>query len=74
MMDLCDHLFSCKPMAIDLQTKAGDIAHDLRNHLAVVKINTELALLDPTMSPELHSTIEDNLEEIDRALEIIRDL
>jgi two-component system phosphate regulon sensor histidine kinase PhoR len=50
----------------------GKIGHELRTPLAVVKMNTEVALLNAaeTSKDELINTIKSNLEEIDRISEI----
>ena len=52
----------------------GNIAHELRNPLSIIKMNTELALLDPAMQPELRSALGSNIEEMDRISEIINNL
>lgn len=52
----------------------GNIAHELRTPLAVIKTNTEIALLDPRMTADLKHTLQSNVEELDRASEIINNL
>ncbi|HEY4516547.1 MAG TPA: HAMP domain-containing sensor histidine kinase [Candidatus Paceibacterota bacterium] len=52
----------------------GNIAHELRTPLAVIKTNTEIALLDPHMTADLKLTHLSNVEELDRASEIINNL
>lgn len=52
----------------------GNIAHELRNPLSIIKMNTELALLDPATQPELRTSLGSNIEEMDRISEIINNL
>jgi signal transduction histidine kinase len=52
----------------------GNIAHELRNPLSIIKMNTELALLDPGVHPELRASLASNIEEMDRISEIINNL
>lgn len=51
----------------------GNIAHELRTPLAVIKTNTEVALLDDLPS-ELRIALKDNVSELDRASEILNNL
>lgn len=61
------------------QTKAShrkflrDSAHDIRNPLSTVKINTEMAMFNPNIHPEIHTILKSNIEELDRAKKIIDD-
>jgi signal transduction histidine kinase len=52
----------------------GDIAHELRTPLAVIKTSTEVALFDPNVTPDTRSLLESTLVEIDRVSEIIHNL
>ncbi|MBV9159853.1 MAG: HAMP domain-containing histidine kinase, partial [Candidatus Kaiserbacteria bacterium] len=48
--------------------------HELRTPLSVIKTNTEVALLDDKVSPEMKETLHSNIEELDRISEIINNL
>lgn len=52
----------------------GNIAHELRTPLSVLKTNTEVALLENNMAHDLKATLESNVEELDRISEIINNL
>ena len=52
----------------------GDIAHELRTPLSIIKTNTEVALLDDTIDPQTKSIFTSNIEELDRMSEIINNL
>lgn len=52
----------------------GNIAHELRTPLAIVKTNMEVALLDDQMEKELRQTLHDNVDELDRSSDIINNL
>lgn len=52
----------------------GNIAHELRTPLSVIKTNTEVALLDTDVTGDMRSTLESNVEELDRISEIINNL
>lgn len=52
----------------------GNIAHELRTPLSVIKTNTEVSLLDSHMSAEMKGTLQSNVEELDRISEIINNL
>lgn len=52
----------------------GDIAHELRTPLAVIKTSTEVALFDSNVAPDTRSLLESTLVEIDRVSEIIHNL
>ncbi|MDB5238511.1 MAG: hypothetical protein JWM46_781 [Candidatus Kaiserbacteria bacterium] len=51
----------------------GNIAHELRTPLSVIKTNTEVSLLGE-VSAELKTTLKSNIEELDRINEIINNL
>lgn len=52
----------------------GNIAHEVRTPLAIIKTNTEVALFDPKLAPDVKQTFEDTLVELDRISEIINNL
>lgn len=52
----------------------GDIAHELRTPLAVIKTSTEVALFDEHVAADTRSLLESTLVEIDRVSEIIHNL
>ena len=52
----------------------GDIAHELRTPLSTIKTNTEVALFDAHMKPELRGILVSNVEELDRISGIINNL
>lgn len=52
----------------------GNIAHEIRTPLSVIKTNTEVSLLDEKISADMQDTLRSNVEEIDRISEIINNL
>lgn len=52
----------------------SDVAHELRTPLAVIKTNIEVTLLDEKLDPELALELNSNIEELDRASQIINNL
>jgi signal transduction histidine kinase len=52
----------------------GNIAHELRTPLAVIKANTEVALLDSAVAESMREMLLSNVEELDRISEIINNL
>lgn len=52
----------------------GNIAHEIRTPLSVIKTNTEVALLDEKVTVEMRETLHSNIEELDRVSEIINNL
>lgn len=52
----------------------SDIAHELRTPLAVIKTNSEVALLDDIHSPEIRKIFKNNIDELDRVSVIINNL
>ncbi len=52
----------------------SDVAHELRTPLSVIKTNSEVTLLDESISSRLKKAIKSNIEELDRASEIINNL
>lgn len=61
--------------ALDSQKQfIGNIAHELRTPLSVIKTNTEVALLDDKVTADMKETMHSNIEELDRISEIINNL
>lgn len=52
----------------------GNIAHELRTPLSVIKTNTEVSLLDEKVTDDIRETLHSNIEELDRLSEIINNL
>lgn len=52
----------------------GNIAHELRTPLSIIKTNIEVAMLDEYVDPKLAGTLKSNLEELDRISDIINNL
>jgi len=52
----------------------GNIAHELRTPLAIIKTNTEIALLEQRMNKDMKAMHASNIEELDRISEIINNL
>jgi signal transduction histidine kinase len=52
----------------------GNIAHELRTPLAIMRTNTEVALMDSTLSDYSRSTFTTTIEELDRISETINNL
>jgi len=52
----------------------GNVAHELRTPLAIIKTNTEVALFDQSLGEKLKHTLRSNVEELDRASDIINNL
>lgn len=52
----------------------GNIAHELRTPLSIIKTNTEVALLETAVAPGMKTTLESTVEELDRLSEIINNL
>lgn len=52
----------------------GNIAHEVRTPLSVIKTNTEVALLGDHVSADMRETLMSNIEELDRISEIINNL
>jgi signal transduction histidine kinase len=51
-----------------------DIAHDIRTPLAVIRTNTEVALMNPRLSDELRETLTLTIQQLDRISETITKL
>ena len=52
----------------------GNVAHELRTPLAIVKTNIEVALLDEGLDNALRNALLDNVDELDRSADIINNL
>ena len=52
----------------------GNIAHEIRTPLSVIKTNTEVTLLDHSLTAEVKHALHSNVEELDRISEIINNL
>lgn len=52
----------------------GNVAHELRTPLAVIKTNIEVALFSQALPPETRAIMNSNIEELDRASQIINNL
>lgn len=52
----------------------GNIAHELRTPLAIIKTNTEIALIEQRMNKDMREVHISNIEELDRISEIINNL
>ena len=52
----------------------GNIAHELRTPLSIIKTNTEVLMLEHQEDKELHATLQENVSEVDRASDIINNL
>jgi len=70
-------LFTFKPIgnALNLQKRfIGNIAHELRTPLSLLKTNTEVALITENPSESIQEMLNENIEEIDRISNIINNL
>jgi signal transduction histidine kinase len=52
----------------------GNIAHELRTPLSIIKTNTEVTLLDNNLGPSIHKMLKDTIVELDRTSDIINNL
>lgn len=52
----------------------GNIAHELRTPLSVIKTNTEVALMDNNLDSDMKETLDGTIEELDRISGIINNL
>lgn len=52
----------------------GNIAHEIRTPLAIIKTNTEVALFDPKLPAGIKETFDDTIIELDRISETINNL
>ncbi len=69
------HALAPTRSALETQKRfIGNIAHELRTPLAIIKANTEVRLLDPSVSETGRTIHRSNLEELDRISDIINNL
>lgn len=52
----------------------GNVAHELRTPLSIIKTQTEVALLDPEVTAPVRATLNETIVELDRISEIINNL
>lgn len=52
----------------------GNVAHEIRTPLAIIKTSTEVALFDPNLTPDIRETMESTIVELDRISETINNL
>lgn len=52
----------------------GNIAHELRTPISVIKTNIEVALMDDELDPKLRGLLMSNIEELNRTSDIINNL
>lgn len=61
--------------SLQLQKKfIGNIAHELRTPLSIIKTSTEVSLMNPNLAPVERETMESTIAELDRISEIINNL
>lgn len=61
--------------SLELQkTFVSNIAHELRTPLSILRMNTEIALLEGKVPPTTQQKLQSNIEELDRMSEIINNL
>ena len=69
--------FALKPARTSLQFQKrfiGNVAHEIRTPMAIIKTNTEVALMDPSVPTALRSVFEETIVELDRMSETINNL
>jgi len=69
--------FALSPTKASLQLQKrfiGNIAHEIRTPLAVIKTTTEVLLLDPKLSSSLRAPLEDTILELNRISDTINNL
>lgn len=52
----------------------SDIAHELRTPLSIIKTNSEVTMFDPNLDTKIRNMLQSNIEELNRASEIINNL
>lgn len=69
--------FALRPARDSLQFQKrfiGNVAHEIRTPLAIVKTNTEVALMDPTLPRATREHYESTIDELNRISETINNL
>jgi signal transduction histidine kinase len=69
--------FALRPgrQSIDFQKRfIGNVAHEIRTPLSIIKTSTEVALFDPELASDIRSTMEGTVSELDRISETINNL
>lgn len=69
--------FALRPARNSLQFQKrfiGNVAHEIRTPLAIMKTNTEVALMDPGLDKGMREMLEGTIAELDRASETINNL
>lgn len=69
--------FALRPTRNSLQFQKrfiGNVAHEIRTPMAIIKTNTEVALMDPSVSPDVREVFEETITELDRMSETINNL
>lgn len=52
----------------------GNVAHEIRTPMAIIKTNTEVALMDPNIPADMREVFEETITELDRMSETINNL
>lgn len=52
----------------------GNVAHEIRTPMAIIKTNTEVAMMNPSLSKDVRETFEETIIELDRMSETINNL
>lgn len=69
--------FALRPTRNSLQFQKrfiGNVAHEIRTPMAIIKTNTEVALMDPSLAKGVRETFEETIVELDRMSETINNL
>ncbi len=69
--------FALRPARNSLQFQKrfiGNVAHEIRTPMAIIKTNTEVALMDPGLPKDVRETFEETIRELDRMSETINNL
>lgn len=69
--------YALRPGRVSLEFQKrfiGNMAHEIRTPLAIIKTNTEVALMDPTLTDSMRDTLTTTTGELDRISEIINNL
>lgn len=69
--------FALRPTRNSLQFQKrfiGNVAHEIRTPLAIIKTSTEVALMDPSVTKEMRAMLNETVGELDRISETINNL